>query len=187
MIEFAYLAKVILEHCEDYEWSLQGLGMLRLYLAPEVRLHVWDSRYVVSGVSQMHTHPWHFHSTVLAGSVTNHRYEETGFAGSRVCRQRIRCGEGGGLVGEPEIIELTRVSEEHYKPGDCYHQLASEIHVSEPESGTVTIIRRDFQDDSDHAHVFWPEGAEWVSAEPRRAAEEEVRDICGASLKRWFS
>ncbi len=60
---------------EAFEWSLQGFGMLRLYLSKEVRLHVWDDRYAVKNVTTIHTHPWHFRSTVLFGELTDVLYQ----------------------------------------------------------------------------------------------------------------
>ena len=61
------LVKTILEasrHGGISGWSLQGLGMFRLYLSHEKRLHVWDARFRTSDVSVIHTHPWHFTSEV---------------------------------------------------------------------------------------------------------------------------
>jgi hypothetical protein len=67
---------------------------------------------------------------------------------------------------------------EHFGPGDVYQQMASEIHESQPEDGTVTIMERPKGPDfTEHAFVYWdidrgPIG--WVSAEPRRATHEQV-------------
>lgn len=49
--------KTILSNPENFKWSIQGLGMLRVYLSDEVRLHIWDSRFKVPGVSPLHNHP----------------------------------------------------------------------------------------------------------------------------------
>lgn len=173
----------ILVNCDDYEWSLQGLGMLRLYLDDVTRLHIWDDRFRVRNVSQMHTHPWNFSSRVIAGEVTNLIFEEDE-RGSRYKRQKIRCGEGGGLVGNWDTVNLLPKAKT-YSEGDTYSELAHEIHISRPERGTVTIIEREFLDDTEHAYVYWEFG-DWVSAEPREAAIEEVHQICNYSLNRWF-
>lgn len=50
---------------------------------------------------------------------------------------------------------------------------------------TVTVMKKDPTGD-ESARVFWPEGSEWVSAEPRRATAEEVRAITQHALQRWF-
>ena len=65
------IVSFILDHPADDGWTLQGLGMLRLYLTPTLRLHVWDSRYAVEGVSTMHNHSWHFSLYVVAGEIQN--------------------------------------------------------------------------------------------------------------------
>lgn len=185
------LVRKILEHPFGFEWSLQGFGMLRLYLEPEIRLHVWDSRFTVESVSQTHTHPWNFHSTVVAGVVRNTRYHEvdshkaTGARTKALRRQTILCGVGGGLEGDPEDVELWAEPVEVYGAGHSYTQRAHEIHVSEPYDGTVTIIRREFLDDQDHAYVYFD--GDWVSAEPRPASNLEVAQITEYALKRWFA
>jgi len=63
----------ILENASNYDWELKGLGMMRTYLNPEAKLHVWDSRYKVPNVSLTHEHPWSFQSTIMAGELTQHR------------------------------------------------------------------------------------------------------------------
>jgi hypothetical protein len=189
------LVQKILEHPYRHEWSLQGFGMLRLYLNEDTRLHIWDPRYAVEEVSEIHDHPWHFTSMVVAGTVVNHRYRE--IAPEAVnerdsvypfMRQRILCGVGGGLVpGGPEPVLLRVFQHETWPAGTIYYQQASEIHRSEPRPGTITIIRRKPLEDPDHANVYFPVGSEWVSAEPRPASRDEVKDIVDASLERWFS
>lgn len=173
-------------------WTLQGLGMLRLYLTDDksVRLHVWDDRHAFPGASEMHTHPWDMKSTVLSGTVENIRYSECHPqcippAGSPYCRQSIFCGEGGGLEGDPIAIGIVPFSPELYLRGDSYQQSAGEIHVSRPTLGAVTLVERSFRGDVDHAYVYWPADTEWVSAEPRPATLEEVREILSTALGGW--
>lgn len=184
------LVKKILEKPSGHDWSLQGFGMLRLYLSDEVRLHVWDSRYAVDDVSTVHTHPWDFRSLVVAGEIINRRFDEYETPGSEFRsldgfrRQTIKCGEGGGLVGTPEDVWLRGGTPEVYLEGESYVQAAHEIHASLPRDGTVTIVTREFKEDTEHAYVYF-EG-EWVSAEPRRATLGEVITICRRSLERWF-
>lgn len=185
-----FLVKAILEHPGDFEWSLQGFGMMRTYLAPEVRLHVWDSRYRVDGVTDMHTHPWHFHSEVIVGHVINTRYVHTMRDDKHAMRYRqkeILCGVGGHETGRENNVLLMRDSPEIIIAGQTYTQLAHEIHSSAPADGTVTIITREFLDDADHAFVYALEGSDWVSAEPRPATAEEVKEICSSALRAWFS
>jgi hypothetical protein len=184
------LVKKILEQPELYEWSLQGFGMLRTYLAPEVRLHVWDSRYAVDQVTTLHTHPWHLRSQIVAGELVNVRYEllpEGDTEHDRYVEQEILCGPGGHATDRQSLVQLRPYQPEHYVEGDEYTQEALEIHESQSADGTVTIIERTFLEDTEHAYVYVPKGKEWISAEPRSAKRSEVFDICQHSLARWFS
>lgn len=38
----------------------------------------------------------------------------------------------------------------------------------------MTLVRREFLPDTEHAHVFFKESDGWVSAEPRAATTDEV-------------
>lgn len=179
----------ILENPLTREWSLQGFGMLRTYLDKEVRLHIWDSRYKVDEVSEIHTHPWHFDSLVVAGQVQNLRYWRVpSYRHDSMLfnKQLIKCGVGGCMVGSPTVEALAIASREVFIAGETYRQSAKEIHQSLPEDGTVTIVRRQFLDDEDHAYVFFPHSEKWVSAEPREATAEEVSNICQNALSTWF-
>lgn len=170
-------------------WTLQGLGMLRMYLGEDksLRLHVWNNRYVFPGSSEMHTHPWHLTSLIVAGVVNQHRFTESVGHGTKpYMRQVIHCGTGGGLIGGPEPVALVQGYRETYHEGDCYSQQADEIHVSSPVPGTVTLVERTFLEDAEHAFVFWQAGQDWVSAEPRPATAYEVAGILRESLERWF-
>jgi len=168
------------------QWTLQGFGMLRTYLDLDhvYRLHIWSKDHAVPNVSELHTHPWAFQSLIVGGEVCNERYEEGD--GRRYHRQLIKCGVGGCLVGEPDLVELVGKPSELYVEGDVYSQRPEEIHRSVPADGTVTLLERQFGADVDHAHVYFPEGTSWVSAEPRDATDKEVLDICGLALGKWF-
>jgi hypothetical protein len=181
------LVKQILDHPTPRPWGLQGFGMLRLYLSPEIRLHVWDNRFAVPGVSTIHNHPWAFESYIVAGVVRQRRYVETP-AGEPFNVSVILAGPGGGLKSQPQSINLHPKTLEIYNEGDTYTQDADEIHWSMPEDGAVTLVTRRFvKADRDHARVFWPQGQEWVSAEPRPATPQEINEITGYALQKWFS
>lgn len=188
--QYRRLAEQILEDPTRYEWSLQGFGMLRFYITQEIRLHIWDSRYRVGNVSGIHTHPWHFTSTVLAGQIEQYRYHRyhTAHGLSGFDEYVIRAGEGGGLEGIPTPVLLRRSPLEIVKAGDHYKQRAEEIHLSQPVDGTVTIVFRELADpkDADHAYVYVPAGEEWVSAEPRVATEKEIFDIAARALFKLY-
>lgn len=176
------LVRAILEKATAYKWSIQGLGMLRLYLSGETRLHVWDRHFIAPNASPLHTHPWAFDSLVVAGVVNQHRYVP---GGTPYYTATVKCGPGGGIVGNPERTGLTRGPQETYRAGDHYRQWPDEIHESFPETGTVTIVTRHFSADRDYARVFWESG-DFGSAEPRVATHEEVMEITSRSLERYF-
>lgn len=184
------------------EWSVQGLGMLRLYLSRNktVRLHVWDRSLLVVGAAPAHTHPWDFSSLVVAGRMRNQRYdvvapddESLETRGPHVSwwnGTEILCGPGTHQTAPgAERVRLKELDMETYYPGETYKQERAEIHQSFPEDGTVTIVTRTFGPDPDHARVYWrgPEGSPWISAEPHAADPNTVRTVLLRSLETWWS
>jgi hypothetical protein len=183
------LVKQILNNATNYKWSIQGLGMLRLYLSDEVRLHVWDNRYRIDSVSPLHTHPWNFTSDIVAGIVRQVRYTRAAHwqsGGLDYSSTLIKCGAGAHTLEEPSTVRLLAAPMETYTQGQNYMQVADEIHESFPENGTVTIITRTFKADTEHAYVLWLGNGGFVSAEPRTATESEVFSITQNALARWF-
>jgi hypothetical protein len=160
--------------------------MLRLYLSTETRLHVWDTRFAVPDVSTIHNHPWSFESYIVAGAIKQRRYIVSP-DGKPFNVSTILAGPGGGLRTAPQPVKLEAQDLEVYGEGDSYTQTTDEIHWSMPEDGTVTLVTRRFvKADRDHARVFWPAGADWVSAEPRPATSREIHEIMSRALERWF-
>jgi hypothetical protein len=187
------LVRSILEHPLQYKWTLQGLGMLRMYLSPEVRLHVWNSAFKVKNASPLHTHPWDFESLVVAGSVQQYRYEEfeghvPGEYSEKYWKQTIKCGEGACTMTPKERVWLFKNKLETFVEGSTYTQEKNEIHESVPLDGTVTIVTRTFKGDKDTADVLWSPtmSDEFVSAEPRKADAGEVLIITKHALYTWF-
>lgn len=173
----------ILQHATAFDWSLQGLGMLRMYLSREVRLHVWDGRFAVPDASIIHTHPWDFESRVISGEVRQFRYSENNGVHTHK-RQAILCGPSGCADGEPVLVSLGREPLETYGTGTSYTQFAAEIHESLPTPGTVTVVERTFHEDTEHAFVYY-QGETWVEATPRPATLDEVTAITSLALRRW--
>lgn len=179
----------ILDRATELEWSLQGFGMLRHYLTPTVRLHLWDSRFKVKDVSTIHDHPWDFRSYIVSGVVGQHRFRELASplaadAFTVYARTRIRCGPGGCATGAPDVVPLERLPLEVYEAGRWYEQRAEEIHESLPVDGTVTLVERHFKTDTEHANVYHAT-PRWVSAEPRPATRDEIAAFRQAALDRW--
>jgi hypothetical protein len=181
----------ILQHPADFQWSEQGLGMLRLYLDSEhvYRLHVWDDSVRVPGVSPMHTHPWDLESTIVAGKLRQHRYTLAAVAAHNVDEYNvvtIKCGENAHELDAPSIISLAEQPLEIYREGQSYSQNANEIHWSLPDNGTVTLVKRTFGLDRESAKVYWRGKGPFVSAEPHPASPGTVKKICDRALERWF-
>ena len=69
----------ILDNASSYKWSVQGFGMLRLYIRKVGRLHIWDNELRYPGVSVIHNHSWDLESTIIVGAIRNTRYTAGGF------------------------------------------------------------------------------------------------------------
>lgn len=205
---FRECVRKILERPLAYDWTLQGFGLLRLYLRDVGRIHVWDDRYAVRGVSVIHDHFWPLESIILAGSLTNIRYAlELGEVSATHWVQAIRTGEGGGPIGDKRACRLTVRSVETYtldaaetaesegasihREGEfagMYWQGAHEIHETRAVRGTVSVMARpEHQGEAKTARVFWPHGSHWVSAEPRPATPAEIGTITTYALAHFDS
>lgn len=191
--EVRSFVKYILENptAMGRQWSYQGFGMLRLYLygAKEWRLHVWSPGMAVPGVTTIHNHPWDFESLVLSGRLRNMKFEESTAPDRRVTHHKavIRCGEDACMMTAPESVTLTPAGTDIFPPGGWYEQSAAEIHHTLTDVGTVTLIRRRFGSDPDHASVYWPVGQKWVDATPRPATPEEINMFIAPALANWRS
>jgi hypothetical protein len=177
------MARFILINAWRFEWSLQGLGMLRLHIeGSNSRLHVWDRRFAYPGASPMHDHQqWALSSTILSGQITNFRYVERE-DGEAYLYHTIKAGYGCYAKHDPLPIRLARLAPEHYFPGEAYSQRPEEIHETVPVDGTVTLMRKTPTADSEAARVFWPANEKWGTAEPRKAIDSEVQAITQYAL-----
>lgn len=186
----------LLVNAQCFHWTLQGMGMLRLRLDDRTRLHIWDSRFKAPGVSMIHDHlQWGLKSTIVSGQMTNLRYHEV--TEEDVAKRHpqdaalhqpymfatLKAGEGCYFKHEPRRILLKRGYNEEYWPGDSYEQAPAEVHESIPMDGTVTIMVKEPTEDGESARVFWPEGEQWGSAEPRAASHSEVTEMVGRALR----
>jgi hypothetical protein len=177
----------ILQTAHAHPWSLQGFGMFRLYLSKQVRLHVWDARFMVEKVTTLHTHPWAFTSHVLSGLMVDRllRKGPSMTDDPTHYEQQIVCGPGGGMSSEKVPVRLEPIQIAAYGPGSSYTREASDIHESVYQSGTVTLVERQFLPDTEHAFVYFPLNRTWVTAEPREAKREEIEAMARMALDRW--
>lgn len=105
-------AWAILENPLIHEWSLQGMGMLRLFLPNNSRLHIWDSRYRAPNVSMIHDHlQWGLTSSILAGSLVNRIYKEVEPPEGQLYNHvLLKPGYGTHFKEEPSLIRLAPLS-----------------------------------------------------------------------------
>jgi hypothetical protein len=180
----------ILDRAPAYEWSVQGLGMLRLYIRDIGRIHIWDARLRYPGVTLCHTHSWDLESTIVFGRIINERYKEV-VEGLGTCvpepfwRKRIQCGYTFVETEPDQKVMLGMASyENYYRPGDTYTQTANEIHRNLPDDGTVTLIQHQHDGENGEAFVYWPVGAQYGNAKPRPATPAEVKQTMDLVLSR---
>lgn len=167
----------ILDRADGYEWSVQGMGMLRLYIQKVGRLHIWDSRLRYPGVSMIHNHSWDLRSTIVSGTLLNTRYEIFPAGPPTHFRRRLLTGYHCEFVASREQLCLIEAGpRERYYPGDCYHQRADVVHMTDAVDGCVTLMERR-EDVDGHADVFWKIGEEWGNARPRPATLDEVHMV----------
>lgn len=162
-------------------WMIQGLGLLRLYIGTELRLHIWDSELEYPNVSKAHTHSWDLVSTVVCGEIRNQRFIESD-EGEPYWKRRLVCGVGCQFKEEATQVLLKALAPEVYGPGQQYAQKAREIHITSATPGTITLMHRQYDGPAGEADIFWPVGREWGTAEPRPATQEEVDQTIAKSV-----
>lgn len=175
----------ILENPFGRDWTVQGLGMLRLYLDEprDWRMNIWHSSLASVGVSRMHDHPWNFESHVICGRIRNTRYIEVtdGTGDTQMQHSRLHCSKVGELEGPVTIRDLITGATESYGPGDTYTQTANEIHLSAAADGTITLLRRNRLGTNEHASVYWPLGRPFGDARKSPPTDEEIGRVCDAA------
>jgi len=175
------LVLTMLQHAEDFPWRMQDIGLMSLRLDErrEYRLHVWDPSHW-DGEPPVHDHPYDFTSTILAGEVTNTRYEEDP-AGDEFVRFRYSPGAEGERRSDAVRLSSTVTI---FKEGSQYHQLAHELHASWQRPGTVTAIRCQWVEAPQLTVCVRDEGS-WRSGQGRAATREEIKGFSAKALE-WF-
>jgi hypothetical protein len=174
------LVRTMLEHADDYPWVIQEIGLLGLRLDDqrEYRLHVWDPGATV-GEPPIHDHPFDFTSTVVAGEMTNTRYEEDPLGAEY---DRVRYTPPNEDDRRSDTVRLSGTATT-FTAGSQYRQLAHELHDSRQIPGTVTIIRRTFTGDASELTVCNREATAWVSGQSRPAPRADVKRITATALE----
>lgn len=171
----------ILDNAIDYDWSVQGFGLLRLYIRTVGRLHIWDDTLRYPNVSMIHNHSWDLRSTVVSGMLTNVRYTEETLIGRPFQTHRMITGYQCSTVTPVRDTRLLEWPREKYFAGDVYTQHAAQIHQTLAINGTVTLMERQ-EDENGQADIYWPANCTWGTARPRPATIEEiVRTVANAT------
>lgn len=175
------LALTILRHAEDLPWRMQDIGLMSLRLDDhrEYRLHVWYPAFL-DGDPPVHDHPYDFTSTIIAGELTNTRYEEDG-GGDEYVRFRYRPGAEDLRTSDTVRLSATATT---LTEGDRYRQLAHELHASGQSPGTVTVIRCSWVEPGDLTVCHRDEGS-WRSGRARDATRDEIKVVAAKALE-WF-
>ncbi len=175
------LVRTMLEHAEEFPWRMQDIGLMGLRLDDrrEYRLHVWDPSCVI-GELPIHDHPYDFTSTIIAGGLTNTRYEKDSAGEEYV---RFRYSPGAEDDRRFDAVRLSSTSST-FAEGDQYRQLAHELHASWQQPGTVTAIRCLWVEAPELAVCVRDEGS-WRSEQGRDATYEEIKSFSAKALE-WF-
>ena len=175
------LVLTILRHAEDFPWRMQDIGLmgLRLDERREYRLHVWDPSDCGDD-SPIHDHPYDFDSTIIAGELTNARYEEDP-AGDEYVRFRYSPGAEAERRSDTAKLSSTAIT---LTEGSQYRQLAHELHASWQRPGTVTAIQCVWVE-APELTVCVRDEASWRSGQGRSATREEIKSFTAKALE-WF-
>ena len=186
MCELDKIVKQVMENPFNYEWELQGFGMLRTYIDKDTRLQIWLKEFIVPNVTDVHTHPWDFESFIYQGQITNfefkeHNYHEPHFdSWYEYDRCLILTGEHA-YVKEKEKVLLDGYGAYSFTKGDTYFHGKDIPHRINFVDGTITILTKLNIHEDSLAYSYVPSGSEWVSAAPRPAEPEEIRNFIEAA------
>ena len=175
------LVLTMLQHAESFPWRMQDIGLMSLRLDDrrEHRLHVWDPSY---GAEEplVHDHPYDFISTIIAGEMTNTRYEQDP-AGDEYVRFRFSPGAESERRSDSVRLSSTATT---FIEGSRYNQDAHELHASWQQPGTVTAIRCQWVETPELTVCVRDENS-WRSGQGRDATREEIKSYTAKALE-WF-
>lgn len=176
----------------DYQWQVQGFGMLRTYLdgPGEPRLQIWDQRLATWSNNAVHDHPWSFESTIFAGTIFNQRFTLFSNLHENGCVTQIKPGTRGGQLSERPVhrTNISPLGVEVYGMGETYSQLHREMHLTRYAQSSITLIERTGREAADLANVAWygEPGDQPPFVNPYEASDELVAAVVGDALKTWW-
>lgn len=177
----------------SFHWRGHGIGFIKAYTNPDKteRINIYDKRFIVPNITLHHDHPWHLTSRILAGELTNTRYQRLSTAHiehdstyETFHEGVINCANFRGIEAAPRMATLVAQKPEIYRPNDTYMQFADEIHATEAIDGTVTLLRRMTPlNGNGTARVFWPLGTEYVDATIHELSTDDVHAAINKALE----
>jgi hypothetical protein len=176
------LVRTILEHAQDYPWTLQDIGVLGLRLDErrEYRLQVWDPALRV-GDPPVHDHPYDFTSKIVVGEMVNTVYREDR---SGIEHRRLRyIPKREAAHHQVDTVRLSGTPTT-IREGGTYSQLAHQLHDSHQLPGTVNVIRYSFKDIKELTVCLLGD-APFVSGQSRPATPDEIKEITAKALERF--
>jgi hypothetical protein len=178
------LIKSVLRESSKYDWTAQGFGMIRCYLdkAHDWRVNVWTEEFRVKGVSDIHNHPWHFQSWIIAGSLTNEIYYPSGDGHIRLQRVEFTPGIDSDLKIQQHETRWYKVKLATHYDGATYKQNKDEIHRTSPSDLCVTLNYR-VREGEDRASSFIKPSSAWVDAKPYQIDGKTAACICDKALR----
>lgn len=166
---------------EDYEWSVQGLGMLRAYLTEDraTRLQIWLKELQLASATSIHTHPWDFESIIYRGELINRTYAEV--PGHKFDCYVINTGPTARPLSHSKIdLEITQ--NRKLTEGQSYYQPKEVPHLTLFSQGAISIIHRLDYSKSDGLAKSYGVGP-WVSAAPQDVSWREARSLITYAMK----
>ena len=184
MCELDKIVKQVMENPFNYEWELQGFGMLRTYIDKNTRLQIWLKEFIVPNITDVHTHPWDFESFIYQGQITNHCWRESSkLDGVSFDRCLILTGEKAYVKERTQVI-LKVIGNQKYTRGMVYSHEKNIPHRIDFVDGTITILTKsNIREDSLAYSYVMGIGNEWVSAAPRLATKNEIKKFIDAASK----
>jgi len=165
--------KRVLEEYKNYDWIIQGAGLLRTYLDGEgaFRLHLWSPDIKIPGLEYIHTHRWDFVSRVIAGKLTNVHYADHPHPDGEFVKEAIT--PDGVVIGFPERCRLERYARRTHNAGDQYYEQAEVVHTVRLTEKCITVIhRRNFHNKPVYSFRHINEG--WANAKARPASKIDL-------------
>ena len=179
----------VLRNYNRYKWEIHGFGMLRTYINENTRLQIWHNDYTVEQVTDIHTHPWDFTSTIMQGYVRNITYEEHELNDTDIDDIYDRCliltGEHA-YVKEKTRVRLVKKTQFMHTKGDTYKHKKDIPHRISFCDGTITVLTKENVNPDSLAYSYVEDTLEWVSAAPRLATVDEIQEFIKIASERYL-